>query len=397
MTRGFIDGATITSALTYLNQGKSGSHPLWHEQSILETTYLLLHEDIQIVPRPKGIGGERGDYAIVATEISELIVDSGNRKQVFKATFDVVKGDNLSSPNKIYNLIKSAWGQVDQNEDFLNWAEIQRADRWVNQSQTYGALYDAESVAIISKVTGYDIKDVERIYFESANIKKVKTWIKRIESLEEAKIANAGWIIGGFMRGFFYDNLAASEGLHMLTHPFRQAAAFPADTIESYDISNTLELIAKIIIANSLNEPTKERRVKKWAESIKNARNFIQENIAEYPKLIDPTTQPKAMEKALMVSRRIDLNGTLKEISYFIDAGISAVIWGFDIAPWASIPFIFLYQNFTKKFPGESIADFFFKSNSYYRWLANSVPGRIERALPKTPTNNERITDIAHF
>jgi len=383
MAKGFIDGATITSALTYLNQGKSAENPLWHQISILETTYLLLHEDIHIIPRPKGLGREQGDYAIVASEISELIVDSEDRQKVFKTTFDHVNNEALDSSNEIYNLVKSAWEEINKDENFLHWADVQRFDRWVNQSQTYGALYDAESISLISKVTGHDIDDVKRVHFESGDINKVKKWRKRTESWEDAKIANAGWVIGGFMRGFFYDNLAKAEGLYLLSHPFRKPASIPSSSIELYDISNSLEVLAKLITANSLNELTKASRVSTWAKSVKKAREFIQQNINEYPKLIEPTTQPKAEENAITVARGIDLGGNAKETRHLIDAGLSLALWGFGVAPWASIPLLLMFKAASKKSPGELLGDFTFKSDYYYRWLASSVPGRVERSIPK--------------
>lgn len=382
MSKGFIDGATITSALTYLNLGKSASHPLWHQTSILETTYLLLHDDISIIPRPKGLGGERGDYEIVTTEMSELRVDSDNRKEVFAETFSAVNNQNLDATNNIYKLIKSAWEQVDSNEDFSIWADVQRFDRWANQVPTYGALFDWESIPIISKVTGYDIDEVKRIYRESGDIEKVKRWRKRTEVWRAAKIANAGWIIGGFMRGIFYDNLAAKEGLHLLAHPFRQFPSSQVNRVEIHDISNTLEVIAKLLIANALNQRTKNQRVLTWAKSVKDAREFIQSNLEEYPKLTEPTTHGKALERAIMVARGIDLEGNAKDLRDLMDVGIGLALSGFGITAWASIPIIFTIKQFTKVSPGNLIGDVVFKSDYYYRWLAESIPGRVERALP---------------
>jgi hypothetical protein len=383
MTKGFIDGATITSALTYLNQGKSASTSLWHEISILETTYLLLHEDIHIVPRPKGLGNEHGDYAIVANEFSALIADSEKRKQVFKETFDLVNNEALDPTHDIHKLVKSAWERINQDEDFLKWADLQRFDRWANQSQTYGALYDEQSIALISKVSGYDMKDVKRVYRDSGDVAKVKRWRKRTESWENARIANAAWVIGGFIRGLFYDNLAAAERLHLLTHPFRQHAAVPSNSIEQYDISNSLEVLAKLIIANALNEVTKERRIRTWVESVKEAREFIKTNVQEYPKLIDATTRPNAEKNAITVARGINLEGNIKELRYLIDASLSLALWGFGVAPWASIPFMFLFKMASNKTPGTYLGDFVFQSDYYYQWLARSVPGRVERTLPK--------------
>src|SRR5712692_6802240 len=60
------------------NGGTSVDWP-WFRSELthtLETTYLLLHDNIRIIPLPGGIGGEHGEYSIAASRFPELIVDS---------------------------------------------------------------------------------------------------------------------------------------------------------------------------------------------------------------------------------------------------------------------------------------------------------------------------------
>jgi hypothetical protein len=88
MAEGFLDGAMFTSALTFLNLGRKGSHSTWHLSSVLETTYALLQDDMKIIPRPLGLGHEQGDYAIAAAEFPQLLVDGAKREAVLKTSWE---------------------------------------------------------------------------------------------------------------------------------------------------------------------------------------------------------------------------------------------------------------------------------------------------------------------
>src|SRR5260370_1650026 len=331
----------------------------------------MLHDNIHIIPRPRGTGGEHGDYAIVARGFPELIVDSVRRREVFEKTF------NEADQN--YEHVKSAWDQSQLDDDFQSWAAIQRYDRWKNQVITYGGLFDKASIPLISNVSGYDQRDVERIHKESARTKNVRRWIKCIESETEAQIANASWVIGGFMRGFFYNNLAAAEKLQLLTHPFRSAVQRPLSIVEQHDVTNAEEALVKILIGNALTERTKARRVQTWTSTVRKARDFIKDEKLE----LGATTQAEAEDKAIRVAQNLDLQGGPKYLRRAIDLTLALVpkLAGFTLAAWAIPLTIFVYREITDKTPGEEIGDALLKSDYQFRWLARSVPGRIERTL----------------
>lgn len=379
MANGFIDGATITSALTYLNLGRNASRPKWHQMSMLEATYLMLHDNIRIIPRPRGTGGEHGDYAIVASECRELIVDSSRRREVLAATFAVA--------NQNYQLIKTAWKHSQKDPDFLSWAELQRYDRWQNQVLTYGNLFDRESISMISEVAGYEAREVLRIYKESADPNTVVRWIHTVDHAEDAKIANAGWIIGGFMRGFFYDNLAAAEGLQLLSHPFRSIAQNPLEVREQYEVTNSEEAVVKILIGNALTERTRQGRVTTWATTVKKARDYIH---TAKPDLRNKT-QREAEDCAIQVARKIDLQGGPRDLRWALDFGLQTGVSlvGFSLSSWVGLLTsgigarlgMLTYKLAFNKTPGEQIGDLLLKSNYQFRWLARSIPGRIERTL----------------
>jgi hypothetical protein len=371
MARGFIDGATITSALTYLNLGRYASAPVWHTQSILETTYLLLHDNIHIITRPKGIGGEIGDYAIAASEFRELIFDSGIRKRVLRKTF--------SEAADKYPFIKEAWEDSRSNEAYLRWAEVQRYDRWENQSFTYGALFDFEAIPIISKVTGYTEQELLSVQRKSSDPNTVKRWAKASKLSSEAMIAEAAWLIGGYVRGFFYSKLAAAEGLQLLSHPFRRLTEENLGIGEQHHVTNSEEALVKILVANALTELTsKRRRINVWATSVNKVRHFIRVNDVEF---LD-TTQPEAEEHAIRIAKKIGLQAAPRELRWLIDSTLGLSLAGcFHVAPWFAVPAFLGYRMIFGKTPGEHVGDLALKSTYQFEWLARSIPGRIERGL----------------
>lgn len=384
MAEGYIDGATITSALTYLNLGRRASRPLWHQTSILETTYLLLDSNIHVIPRPQGTGGERGDYAVPASEFSGLMVDSDRRRAIFKAT--------IQSADESYDLVKAAWEQSEQDEDFKAWADVQRRDRWKNQTLVYGGLFDAVFIPYISKASGFKERDVQRILKESVDPKNVQYWAKHIESLEAAQIANAGWVIGGFYRGIYYDNLASVEDWQLLTHPFRKLAKQPQEVTEQGEVTSSAEALVKILIANALTESTKKLRVHTWAKTVKKARDYIKERKPQLPNV----PHPEAVEIATQIARKIDVQGGPSYLRSLIDYSLGwgvpigfTLLNGFTLEPWIIRPAMYIFKKYTNTTPGELMANAVLHSEYRFRWLENSIPGRIDRTLPSAPSSRQ--------
>lgn len=57
------------------------------------------------------------------------------------------------------------------------------------------------------------------------------------------------------------------------------------------------------------------------------------------------------------------------------------MLTGFTLAGWILAPAMFIHKVRSNKSIGERIGDALLKSDYQFRWLENSIPGRIERAI----------------
>lgn len=369
MATGFIDGALITSALTTLNLGRRSSYPEWHLNSLLESTYLLLYDNIRIIPRPQGPGGELGDYAIAAAILPQLFIDSAKRRQVFRYV--------VETANTNVEELKRGWESVQIDEAFLSWADLMRRDRWTNQVLTYGGLFDEQFVPVISSVIGSSISEVRRVQELSRMPKTVTRWARQVDTADDARIANMGWVIGGFLRGYYYTILAGSEDLQLLTHPFRQALESPQGIIEHHEVTTSQQVLVKLLVADALSRPKKSQRIRAWAESIQKCRNILTTEHLQLPNV----DMPRAEQYAIAVAKRIPLEGAPRYWRWALDGSLTAILWNFGVAPWISFPLLTAYRLGFDKTPGEHIGDALLRSDHQLRYLARSIPGKIQRTL----------------
>lgn len=193
MVRGFIDTATLTSALGAVRQGVGRSLSLWHDQSLVEVTYLLLHERMSVIPRPGRLGGEIGDISILLSILPDISARQTNQKPAMQIT-----NTWLDNNPQILN---NVWRSAEKEQALWEWAIPQRDLRWVHHSETYGALFDEIFIPRIATVLQIPEMDLRKIHSTTTDPNKVKNWLKKGASSEDAKVAEKAWVLGGIIRG----------------------------------------------------------------------------------------------------------------------------------------------------------------------------------------------------
>ena len=78
-TKGFIDAATIHSAMAALAAGSKGAAANWDKRALVEATYILLHGNIRIAPGVGHFAGARGLYSNVLVAFPWLNTKVSNR------------------------------------------------------------------------------------------------------------------------------------------------------------------------------------------------------------------------------------------------------------------------------------------------------------------------------
>lgn len=204
MTSGFIDMALINSALGAVQEGKDVSLSDWHNQSLVELTYFLLHGGVHVVPGLTRSASAIGSYSYLVKAFPNLefkTVHKNRAKQLTTAWLE----RNIS-------LVIKAWDLAQESKDCQQWRECQRELFWVQHTEVYRALFDEEFIPQISQVTNWSRKDLKKVHSLSQDPVTVKNWNKRNLKDREARIADDGWMVGGMIRGKYHEHLAGAEG-----------------------------------------------------------------------------------------------------------------------------------------------------------------------------------------
>src|SRR5437868_2766281 len=120
MTSGFIDMATINSALAAVRTGKSRSLSTWHNQNLLELTHLLLQANISVVPGIGRSSGASGSYSHLVEFFPGL-------------EFQTVHVEKARSRTKSwlgihFSTLEKAWERAQHDPEFWAWANSERED-----------------------------------------------------------------------------------------------------------------------------------------------------------------------------------------------------------------------------------------------------------------------------
>lgn len=387
MAKGFLDMSSLTSALCAVHQGSGTSLSFWHNQSLLEVTYLLLHENIRIFPRPGRFGGEVGDVSIFLSILPSVRARARNQHTAMLATKTWL-GNNQDSLTK-------AWLSAEANPLVWDWGIPQRDLRWVEHSATYGALFDEGFIPHIAKTLQVDESVLQGIHHTTTDPTKVKRWLKKRSLSEDAKIAEKAWMLAGIIRGKYYENMAKDTNLQMVLHPYRKGLEEPLEVSHTQQVNRTEELFVKYLIASALIETTAKRRVTVWSENIDRAKKALNKKSIV---LHETITESDAEDVAYTAAKRIGIVGGARIYRNLVERMASwqlPTLIAISLSPWAPVEATgaaalasllsgaaqFIYKEKRGTSPGDDFAKFAFTTRTRFRWLAKTVPGRIERKI----------------
>lgn len=181
MTKGFIVSSAIHGALTPLALGKKGKWTNWDRENLLQSTYLLLHEDIQVLPPPDQHTGALGLYGEVVKHFPWLnITDRPTGAASRKVKTWLTRNPSAFS---------AAWYKAQADPNFQDWARIQRELFWLDHARSFKGLFNTEYIPFIYALIGCSEVDLHNIHLLTQN----NTWVRRIYKgelkSEDAKIA----------------------------------------------------------------------------------------------------------------------------------------------------------------------------------------------------------------
>ena len=375
-TQGFIDSASIHGAITALMLGRSETWDRWTQQSILESTYLLLHSNIGMIPGPGPFHGAAGALKQVFQQLPNL-----HNVSLDRAIADRKTRQWLSRyPEKI----KQAWVNLKNDPNSLVWKEQSINLFWENHSRMHGSLFNQEYIPTIARLLdGPTEKTLQNIYELSKNPNQVKNW-RKAQNCEDALIAQDAWCLSALIRGKYHEFLAKDEQLQLISHPFRYKIQKKLTSTPGIPITNSEQLFTKMLIGASLSEISMERRVDAWVSNINKSRQAIEQDRLYLP---DSTTIEIAERMASKAALEAELTSTPKLLIEALDLGFSMIVGGIisiSIAPWMGPigpALLMAYKYSTGQNISTKIARSTIDTRRRFAKLGEMVPGRINRNI----------------
>lgn len=379
MTKAYIDSASIHSALSALLIGpKRLAESPWERQGLLETTYLLMHANVHIIP---GLGqylGPSGPYEYVLEKFPQLeeLPPPDHRKAA-----GLTKNWAARNPGVIREALDALTADPVKRVYCNNAIEC----FWPHHVQMYGALFNREFISQSASVLGCSQGELQRICDLTADAKRVEGWIRDGRRGDEAALAERAYWLGTLLRGRLHEHLAKGLSLQLVAHPIRRPVQLDLpDTGPGKPVLRSEELLARMLIGAALQPRSPEQRVQSWIESVRKARDAVLTGAVALPQTVLET---RAEAYAITAAKTIGIAGHSKVLARTIDATASLgfpVLVALTVSPWLGAigPVATqTYRYFAGASVGDQLAQVARSTRSHFRALARMIPGRIERHL----------------
>jgi hypothetical protein len=196
----FIDSASLHDAFAGLHVGRLAQVPKWITVSLLKCSYLLLFQNVRIVPGP----GHTGRAAVVgyestlASELPALLTVESERKAAA-----VRLNRWLAHPGRP---LHTAWARMLEEPELEEWSELRRVLFWETPARSNPGLFNLEYSHALSSILNVTEKELLQVHTLSANLPNVKSWARG--NLDEAALlADRAYNAAALIRGKYHEFL----------------------------------------------------------------------------------------------------------------------------------------------------------------------------------------------
>ena len=372
-THALIDSATLHDAFGALTAGKRAQWNPWMAKNLVDSTWLLLFDNVHLVPGPRhsGTGAVPGHEARLVSRIPELLLRKPPNPQAIASTRRW-----LSHPNKP---VREAWNATTRFGEFAEWASYLRRTWWPVHFAANQCLFTADDskwLADLLNVSETTLLEAQR---QSESEKNVQNWSKG-KGGDVAELAGQAYLASILARGKYHEYFARSNQLQLIAHPVRNSITTRTNKPQPIPAANSEMRFVNILIGSALLEPTSNQRIELWIDNIARARQAITSNAIVLPDTVQSTD---ADNHAIMSARRISIPGAAAWqrdlLNWSIGGNISAISTMF-LGPWGVVAGLSLvaYKMARGRTVGESLA-LSTTTNGNFRRLGRTVSGKVFR------------------
>lgn len=382
-TFGWIDSMSITQVVQAFEVWPKSSSPYgWYIPGSV-TSLLICTDNVGLAP---GLSTRK-------------IVSIGS---VGFLTRELIRAGVLSSPDFVNSVSELAIRQVQQRvnrycdrikndyrdflarspEDVGGWMDWSIRSAWVEHTQNFGNLIDAQFIpqlARILDVTKKDLLDLQRL---TGSLDAVKHFVRKQPDTDTFNMTYECFLLGALLRGLYHDYLARQGTQQIAHHPFREVF-LPKTAAQSlaYEETNVESYLANIVLHSALLEKKLRSRLARWADNIgriRTANRLGYEEIDLMPVEDPDLAKKKAIEAAKTVGIDVHPRWAEAVANLLPSAGVGAA--GFLLHPFAGIAISAGYYIVSRKIDiGKRVAQKIYARSGYLSRLAQSPPGRISR------------------
>lgn len=374
-TEAFLDSASLHDAFGALMIGKPYLWHAWNHQCIIDCTYLLLFNNVRIVPGPKHSGARPvpGHESDLAMDLPALLNPPATRKA------EASLRRWLSHSGRP---LEVAWRQTLAKPELEHWCSLQRQLFWEQHIRVNPGLFNPEFIPKIAAVLDISIREIQGVHFQSTNPIVVKDWAKG-RGGSVADLADHAFILSCLIRGKFHEFMARESDLQLAAHPHRAViASRTALGIKgvNFPATNSALYFVRLLVGSALVERD-ALRVQTWRTNVLKAREALSRGTIALPNL--PEDQAEAV--VFMAARRLGIEVSSERqrrlLSFLLETNI-AVYSGLVLWPWGTLAAA--GARLYKLARGKSLADEVvaaMRTTREFHRLASAIPGRIDRYL----------------
>ena len=372
-TRALIDSATLQDAFAALDAGKGDQWNPWMARNLVDTTWLLLFDNVSIVPGPKmsSASAAPGHEAKLVTRIPELLLRVSSSPRALSSMKRW-----LSSPSRP---LHNAWDATRNRREFAEWASHQRERGWPLHFAANESLFRLEDLSWLCDLLNVSRDTLMEAQRQSTSASNVKGWSKG-KGGDVAELAGQAFLASTLARGKYHEYFARANDLTLIAHPIRDSITSRTSKQQPLRAANSENRFVEILIGSALLERTPRGRIDLWTENILRARLAIQSRAIALPDTVLPSD---ADDHAFTAARKISIAGAAKwkrdVLNFCVSANISA-LGTVLLGPWGAVAGLSLvaYKIARGKTLGETLA-LSATTDRNFRRIGNSVSGKLFR------------------
>lgn len=344
MSRGFVDSASLYQIIQCLDTAYADQYP-WSLQTAVNLTTILIGTDHQhIAP------GLRGRPGFVVDEYDRFVDQLISKGLV--QPIDFLTGDEqdvattktkqwAGRESNISKLRSTAEQLLADKINFAPWIEWSSTKAWHSHSARLGGLFDVTFLPYVARVLDITESEAADLQRRSRDSKHLDDLIQKRQGsrAKDFELMTKAYMVSSLLRGKYHYEVAKIASLQILHHPFREFICSGGTRDQAqFDVSNTSEALARIIVYGAARQQTLRDRLDCWIDNLLRVKPLVASGRA---RLNQAETNHAAVDVATEIAKKAKIEMGRRRIvpvmEFFVSLGV-AVLASITLSRWLSIP-----------------------------------------------------------